>query len=59
MCDTNYYRIVVFNAASEAEARAIMDADPAVSDNVMSASLYPYKIAVLSAALNADSLSGS
>ena len=39
--------IVVFEAADEAEARRIMDEDPAVVDGVMTASLHPYRVSLL------------
>jgi uncharacterized protein len=38
--------IAVFRAADEAEARAIMQGDPAVRDGVMSAELFPFRIAL-------------
>ena len=37
--------LVVFEAADEAEARALMEADPAVREGVMRAELFPYRIA--------------
>lgn len=37
--------ISVFVAADEAEARRIMENDPAVKEGVMKAELYPYRIA--------------
>lgn len=39
--------IAIFEAADEAAARAIMLADPAVREGVMSAELYPYRIALM------------
>jgi len=38
--------IAVFRAADEAEALAIMQGDPAVRDGVMSAELFPFRIAL-------------
>ena len=38
--------ITIFEAPDEASARAVMQTDPAVSAGVMSASLYPYAVAV-------------
>ena len=35
--------IVIFTARSDEEARALMDADPAVSKGVMSAKLFPFR----------------
>ncbi|MCC7365081.1 MAG: hypothetical protein IT303_11980 [Dehalococcoidia bacterium] len=37
--------IAIFFAEDEAAAKAIMDADPAVTNHVMTASLYPYRVA--------------
>jgi len=38
--------IVVFEAEDEVAARAIMNADPAVREGLMSATLYPYRLAL-------------
>ena len=38
--------IVIFTAHADEEARALMDADPAVSKGVMSAKLFPFRIAL-------------
>ena len=38
--------IVIFKARSDDEARALMNADPAVSKGVMSAKLFPFRIAL-------------
>lgn len=40
------FGIAIYEAADEAEARAIMLADPAVAEGVMTAELYPYRVAV-------------
>lgn len=37
--------LVIFEAEDDAAARAIMNADPAVAEGVMKATLSPYKIA--------------
>ncbi len=42
--------IAIFNASSDEEARAIMNNDPAVKQHVMSAKIFPYRIALLSEA---------
>jgi len=42
--------IIIFKARSEEEARALMNADPAVSKGVMSAKLFPFRIALQAAA---------
>jgi len=39
--------LVVFAAASDAAAEAVMKADPAVKAGVFSAKLYPYRLALL------------
>ncbi|RTL41257.1 MAG: hypothetical protein EKK53_14035 [Burkholderiales bacterium] len=41
------FGIVIFEARSEAEARAFMEADPTVQDGVMVAELHPYSVALL------------
>jgi uncharacterized protein YciI len=42
--------IVIFTARSDEEARALMEADPAVSKGVMNAKLFPFRIALQAAA---------
>lgn len=44
--------IAVFQAADVDEAHAIMQADPAVRDGVMSAELFPFRIALESRSTN-------
>lgn len=44
--DASSFGIVIFLADSEAQARQIMQQDPAVSRRVMHAELYPYRIAL-------------
>jgi uncharacterized protein YciI len=46
--DSSAFGIVLFEAPSEAGARAIMQADPAVRGGVFSAELFPYRIALAS-----------
>lgn len=41
------FGIVVFEARTDAEAKAFMEADPTVMDGVMVAELHPYSIALL------------
>ena len=48
--DAETLGLAIFRAGSEAEARAIMENDPAVRQGVMTAKLYPYRIALLAAA---------
>jgi uncharacterized protein YciI len=45
--DPSAFGIVILTAGSEQEARRIMHDDPAVSQRVMRAELYPYRIALL------------
>jgi uncharacterized protein len=40
------FGIVIFEAADEGEARRFMDADPAVADGLMTATLHPYAVAL-------------
>jgi uncharacterized protein len=43
--DPSTFGICIFNAASDEAARAVMAADPFVSEGVMHAELFPYRIA--------------
>lgn len=43
---SNSMGIAIFRANSEEEARSIMESDPAVQQGIMTAELYPYKVAV-------------
>ena len=45
--DPSAFGIVVFEANSEAEAREIMQTDPAVKEKIMTAELFPYRVALL------------
>jgi len=45
--DESSFGIVIFLAASEDDANAIMQADPAVQQGVMRAELFPYRIALM------------
>ncbi len=46
--DASMFGIVLFEALSEVDARAVMQQDPAVCAGVFSARLFPYHIAVAS-----------
>ncbi len=46
--DASTFGIVVFEAASDIEARTIMQADPAVAAETFFAELFPYRIALAS-----------
>ena len=48
--DQDSMGIVIFTAPSDEEARALMNADPAVSKGVMRAKLFPFRIALQAAA---------
>ncbi|MDX2110801.1 MAG: YciI family protein [Verrucomicrobiota bacterium] len=41
------FGIVIFEASTEAEAKAFMEADPSVKDGVMTAELHPYAVALM------------
>jgi uncharacterized protein YciI len=45
--DESTFGIAIFEAEDESAARMIMDNDPAVMGGVMTATLYPYKIALM------------
>lgn len=44
--DETTFGLCIFEAGSEEEARTIMSQDPAVARGVMSAELFPYRIAI-------------
>lgn len=46
--DASAFGIVVFVAASETEATALMQGDPAVKHAIMKAELFPYRVALWS-----------
>ncbi len=52
--DASTFGIAVFRAGSEPDARRIMESDPAVRCRVMSATLYPFRIALLALARPLD-----
>ena len=45
--DESSFGICIFEAVSEEEARLIVDGDPAVGEGVMSAELFPFRIALV------------
>ncbi len=45
--DERTFGIVIFNADDEDSARVIMENDPAVKHGVMTAELFPYRIALI------------
>jgi uncharacterized protein YciI len=45
--DENTFGIAIFEAEDEAAARQIMENDPAIIGDVMNATLYPYKVALM------------
>jgi uncharacterized protein YciI len=45
--DESTFGIAIFEAEDETAARSIMENDPAVKNGVMTATLYPYKVALL------------
>ncbi len=45
--DKSTFGIVIFRAASDKAARAVMAADPAVAGGVMRARLFPFRVALL------------
>lgn len=45
--DESTFGIAIFEAEDEPAARTIMENDPAVAGGVMSAKLYPYKVALM------------
>ena len=45
--DESIFGIASFEAENESAARAIMENDPAVKNDVVTATLYPYKVALM------------
>lgn len=45
--DEKTFGIVILETETEEEARALMETDPAVVEGVMSAELFPYKVALI------------
>ena len=45
--DESTFGIAIFEAEDEAAARKIMENDPAIKNGVMTATLYPYKVALM------------
>ncbi len=45
--DSRTMGLVVFEAADDDEARRMMESDPAVIDGIMTAELFPYRVALL------------
>lgn len=45
--DPTQFGVVVFEAASEEEARAFMEADDAVKEKIMTAQLFPFRVALI------------
>jgi uncharacterized protein YciI len=45
--DPSQFGVVVFEAASEEEARALMEADDAVKEKIMTAQLFPFRVALI------------
>ena len=45
--DPSQFGIVVFEAASEEEARELMEADDAVKEKIMTAQLFPFRVALI------------
>jgi uncharacterized protein len=43
-CEDGAFGLAIFNAASDAAAREIMESDPAVVKGVMTATLHPYRV---------------
>lgn len=44
--DPDTFGIIIFEAADDDAAKAFMDNDPAVIEGVMSASVFPYRVAI-------------
>ena len=45
--DPSQFGVVIFEAATEEEARALMEADDAVKEKIMTAQLFPFSVALI------------
>lgn len=45
--DPSQFGVVIFEAATEEEARAVMEADDAVKEKIMTAQLFPFSVALI------------
>lgn len=45
--DSDGFGIVIFEVDSEEEARLFMETDPAVKEGIMTATLFPYRVALM------------
>jgi len=45
--DESRFGIVILNVDTDGEARRLMEKDPAVKEGIMTAELYPYRIALI------------
>lgn len=45
--DEKTFGIVILEVESEQEAQTIMESDPAVSEGIMTAELFPYRVALI------------
>lgn len=45
--DPSQFGVVIFEAASEAEARQMMEADDAVKEKIMTAQVFPFSVALI------------
>jgi uncharacterized protein YciI len=45
--DEKTFGIVILEADSEEEARALMESDPSVAEGIMTAELFPYRVALM------------
>ena len=50
--DPSSFGIVIFEATDEVEAQQFVDEDPAVVESVMTAELFPYRVAAVSGHLS-------
>jgi uncharacterized protein YciI len=52
--DESTFGIVILQTSTEEEAKRLMELDPAVKEKVMTAELFPYKIALMNEAFIKD-----
>jgi uncharacterized protein YciI len=45
--DSSQFRVVIFEATSEEEARKVMEEDDAVREKIMTAQLFPFRVALI------------
>ena len=54
--DSDTFGLVILQAESETEAAQMMESDPAITGQAMTATLFPYQVAVISESILSDAM---